>query len=464
MNSFFALAKHPKRLTLKFSLLIYILIFFATSFYSSVSVFAEDQPNLSAESFILIDMKSGQVLAEKNADERRSPASTTKIMTALIAIEKAGLDDEMAASDSAIKSVGYDYVTAGIKIGETLKFVDLLNLMMITSANEASNIIAENIAADHTVQGFSELMNSKAREFGLTGTNFVNPNGTEDEAHFSTARDLANLSRKAMELDTFRNVVGRTEFELPDTNIRKSTEWNINHLTYSNQLLKSHSQYYSKVTGIKTGYTDLAGRCLVSSAINPDGLELIAVVLGATNETVFSESQTLLEYGFKNYSIQELIPKGKYIDRIEVADAVDGKKVEIISNNEVSRILPLNKAELEKDLKIIKTFDVPFAAPISQGQVVGKIEYLYKGKSIGSVDLVARDSIEKTTVAILRDKYREIVSDGRFVFGVKAALVLIIIIVILSNILRIINRRKKRRNLYKGSYSRKNNRRNNNYR
>jgi D-alanyl-D-alanine carboxypeptidase len=412
-----------------------------------------------------MDMGTGQVLAEKNADKRWSPASTTKIMTALIALEKAGLNDDMTASDYAINSVGYDYVTAGIKVGETLKFKDLLDLMMITSANEAANIIAENVADDGTIQGFAELMNKKASELGLTGTHFVNPNGTEDENHYSTARDLANLGRAAMKIDAFRSVVGRTDFKLPDTNLRKSTDWKTGHLTFTNQLLKSHSQYYSKVTGIKTGYTDLAGRCLVSSAINPDGLELLAVVLGADSyEILYSESQKLLEYGFRNYSMQELIQKGKYIDRKIVADAVDGKKVEIITNNEVRRILPVDKAELEKDLKVIKTFNEPFAAPISQGQVVGKIEYIYKGKSIGVVDLVAKEAVEKTTFAILRDKYKEIVNDKRFIFGVKAAVILIVVIIILSNILRMINKRKKRNRRYSDSYLRRNRHRYNNYR
>jgi D-alanyl-D-alanine carboxypeptidase len=268
-----------------------------------------------------------------------------------------------------------------------------------------------------------------------------------------------------MKIDAFRSVVGRTDFKLPDTNLRKSTDWKTGHLTFTNQLLKSHSQYYSKVTGIKTGYTDLAGRCLVSSAINPDGLELVAVVLGADSyEILYSESQKLLEYGFRNYSMQELIQKGKYIDRKTVVDAVDGKKVEIITNNEVRRILPVDKAELEKDLKVIKTFNEPFAAPISQGQVVGKIEYIYKGKSIGVVDLVAKEAVEKTTFAILRDKYKEIVNDKRFIFGVKAAVILIVVIIILSNILRMINKRKKRNRRYSDSYLRRNHRRYNNYR
>ncbi len=432
----------------KFSISVFI-VFIVLTLLFPITLLAESYPELSADAYILIDMKTGQVLAEKNADERRSPASTTKIMTALIALERADLDKEMTASEYAINSIQYDYVTAGIKIGETLKFRDLLDLMMITSANEASNIIAENIAEDGTIQTFSRLMNEKASELGLTNTNFVNPNGTENENHYSSARDLAIIAREAMQNDIFREVVGRKEYDLPATNMRKKEEWQLGHLGYTNQLLNSRSPYYSEVTGIKTGYTDKAGKCLVSSAVNPDGMELIGVVLGADNDQIlYSESQALLEYGFKNFTIRELAKKGEYVDRVEVEDAVDGKKVEIITNNNFEYILPVDDNLLGEKLETKTTFYEPFKAPIEMGQVVGKTEYLYNGKIIGTVELIAKEPIEKTTFAIIRDKYREIVSNERFIFGLKAAGVVIIVIIVLSYILRIANRKNRHRRRY----------------
>ena len=445
------------------SFTIYVIITIFLTLSIPIPAFAETQPDLTAKAYILIEMETGQVLAEKNAYERRSPASTTKIMTALVALENANPEDEMTASENAINSVPYDYVTAGIKIGETLKFKDLLDLMMITSANEASNVIAENISKDGTLKGFTDLMNKKAAQIGLAGTHFTNSSGKEEEEHYTNARDLAYLSREAMKLDAFREVAGRTEFALPDTNLRKGNDWKAGHLTYTNELLRSHSKYYSEITGIKTGYTDLAGLCLVSSAVNPDGLELISVVLGAEDKThQFEDSQKLLEYGFKNFSYQQLVKKGEYVDRFEVEDSVDGKKVEIITNNELSYILPLDEEIRTVNLKIIKTYNEPFIAPITQGQPVGKIEYAYKGQSIGSVELVAKEAIEKTTIAILRDKYKEIINDERFIFGVKAAVIIIIAIIILGFILRFLNRRKRRRNSYYSS--RKNNYRFKDYR
>ncbi len=446
-----------------FSIYTLIVIIFTLSI--PLPVLAETPPELSSKAYILIDMETGQVLAEKNADDRRSPASTTKIMTALVALENANPEDEMTASSNAINSVPYDYVKAGIKVGETLKFKDLLDLMLITSANEASNIIAENISEDGTVDGFTKLMNQKAAELGLTGTNFTNSNGLEEENHYTTARDLATIAQAAMKLDAFREVVGRRDFSLPDTNLRKSSEWKAGHLTYTNELLVSRSKYYSKVTGIKTGYTDLAGLCLVSSAINPDGLELISVILGAETKTLqFEESQKLLEYGYKNYSKQELVQKGKFIDRFEVADSVDGKKLDAITKDSLSYVVPIDKEELKNVLTTQQTFYEPFAAPITQGQTVGKIEYFYNQQSIGTVELIAKENIEKTTIAILRDKYKAIISDERFIFGVKTAVIVIVVIIILGFILRIINRKRNRKKRYNYYSSRKNNYRFKDYR
>lgn len=436
---------------------IYTLLIFIFIIITPFKAFAEAPPELTAKAYILIDMETGQVLAEKDADAQRSPASTTKIMTALVALENANLEDEMVASQNAINSVPYDYVRAGIKIGEVLKLENLLDLMLITSANEASNIIAENVSKDGTMAGFTEMMNKKAAELGLTGTHFTNSSGLEEEGHYTTARDLAILARAAMQNETFREIVGRRDFTLPDTNLRKSSDWKIGHLTYTNELLVSRSKYYSKVTGIKTGYTEKAGLCLVSSAVNPDGLELISVILGTESKTLqCEESQKLLEYGFRNFSKRELVKKGEFVGRYEVADAVDGKKLDVVTNGSLSYIVPLDQEEFKNTVTKNPEIFEPFTAPIAQGQVVGKIEYKYNNELIGSVDLIANEAIEKTTIAILRDKYKEIISDEKFIRGVKLAGIAIVAIIILGIIIRIIRKRNNRRKRYSYYSSRKN--------
>lgn len=438
--------------------LIYIFIFLFTALHMPVQAFADTEPEISAEAYILMDMMTGQVLAEKNAHARRSPASTTKIMTAIIALEHASLDTEMEASQNAINSVGYDYVAAGIKPGEVIKLQSLLELMLITSANEAGYIIAENIAENGTVQGFSDMMNQKAKDLGLTGTHFTNPCGIEDPNHYSTAYDLAVMAREAMKNETFRDIVGRTEIVMPDTNFRKSGEWKAGHLEYTNKLLKYRSKYFSKVTGIKTGYTDPAGRCLVSSAVNPEDMELIAVVLGAdvaNSDVVFVESQKLLEYGFANFALQDVVKSGKYIDRVEVADAVDAKKVELITDGDITHVLPIDEERRKNELSEVKTLYDAFVAPIAQGQVLGKLEFFYKSESIGSVNIIAKEGIEKTTFAMIRDKYYEIINDERFQLGLKITVGAIVFLILLRFILKAVSRRNKRKRRYDYSSNRK---------
>ncbi|HOQ75084.1 MAG TPA: D-alanyl-D-alanine carboxypeptidase family protein [Thermoclostridium sp.] len=434
----------------------YFLLAFLIFFQIRLPVFADEVPDIKAEAFILIDMETGEVLCEKEADQKRSPASTTKILTAIIALERAGLDTEMTASQTAINSVDiYNYVTAGIKPGETIKLKNLLELMMVTSANEVGFIIAENVSPDGTIDGFVRLMNQKAGELGLTGSHFTNPCGLEDPDHYSTARDLAILGREAMKYDAFREIVGKTEITMPDTNFRKSSDWNAGYLTFTNRLLTSRSKYYSQVTGIKTGYTNPAGRCLVASAVNPEGMELISVVLGADVENpnvVFEESQKLLEYGFANYSVQDVVKDGEYVGREEVADAVEAQRVEMITQGSIRYILPLDSERLNQELVKEKKLNEPFKAPIEKGQVLGTIEYFYKGKSLGTVNIVANNSIEKTTIAQIRDKYMEIVSDERFILGLKIAGGVIVFLIILRIILKIVSRRSGRRRRY-SSYS-----------
>lgn len=428
--------------------LTYIFVFLFTILQIPNQVYAETELNLTSKAYILIDMQTGQVLAEKNADQKWSPASTTKIMTALLAIENSQLTDEMPASAQAINSIGYDYVTAGIKPGEILNLQALLELMLITSANEAGYVIAENVAPDGTIAGFANMMNQKAAELGLTGSHFTNPCGIEDPNHYSTARDLAMLGREAMKLEAFRNIVGKLETIPPETNLRKQNEWPSS-LSYTNKLLKSRSKYYTQVTGIKTGYTDLAGRCLVSSAVDDTGLELISVVLGAdTYDILFAESQKLLEYGYANYSLQDVIKSGQYVERLDVEDAVEAKQVELLTQGDIRCILPTNPELLKTDLTNQKTLNQPFKAPVAKGQELGKIEYFYKGKSIGTVSLVAKEAIDKTMMAQLRDKYFEIVHDKRVILGLKIAGGAIVFLIILRIVLRTISRRSNKRRRY----------------
>lgn len=411
--------------------------------------FAEEL-EISAPVAFLAELETGQVLYEKNADQRWSPASTTKIITVLAALENTPLDKEMKASSNAIYSIPADYGIAGIKPGEILTFQDLLNFVLIISANEASNVIAENIAPSGNISDFVDLMNKKAEEIGLKNSHFTNTYGLDEDNHYTTARDLAIASREAMKYPIFRQIVALTEVPLPDTNLRKKDGWDKWHIESTNKLLKSTSDYYTRVTGIKTGYTGKAGRCLVFSAVNNEGLEFVGVILGAeTNDILFAEAKKLLEYGYMNYKIQTLASSGEFFGRYEVADAVDNIAVELQTLGTVKHLLPVSPEKLQTEVTVKEVLDTPFSAPIEQGQVMGYKTWFYKGEEIGSVQLIAMNSIEKTIHAKIRDKITELVENKT----IRNIAIITGIIILALIILRIILKgASRRRNYYRRNY------------
>jgi len=411
--------------------------------------FAEEF-DVSAPVAILIDLETGQVLYEKNADQKWSPASTTKIITALTALEMAPLDMEMKASRHAINSIPADYGIAGIRPGEILTFQDLLNFVLIISANEASNVIAENLVPSGNIDDFVDLMNKKAEELGLKNSHFTNTYGLDEENHYTTARDLAIASREAMKYPIFRQIVALTEVPLPDTNLRKKDGWDKWHIESTNKLLKSRSDYYDRVTGIKTGYTGKAGRCLVFSAVNNEGLELIGVILGAeTNDILFAEAKKLLEYGYMNYKVQTLASSGEFYGRYEVADAVDNISVELQTLGTVKHLLPVSPERLQAEVTVKEVLNTPFAAPVEKGQVMGYKTWFYKGEEIGSVQLIAMNDIERTIHAQIRDKIAELIENKTIRTIAIITGILILALIILRIILKGASRR---RNYYRRHY------------
>jgi D-alanyl-D-alanine carboxypeptidase (penicillin-binding protein 5/6) len=404
-----------------------------------------EELDLTAKAAFLMDMKTGQVLYEKEADMRWKPASTTKIMTALIALENASLDMEMKASSNALNNIPSDYGLAGIKIGEILTLSDLLHFMLIISANEAANVIAENISPSERIDDFVVLMNKRAQELGLNNTHYTNTYGLDQDDHYSSARDLATVAKVAMENSDFRKIVALKEVPLPDTNLRKSEDWDRWHIEASNKLLFSTSEHYDRVTGIKTGYTGGAGRCLVFSAVNAEGLELLGVILGTESyDILFRESKELLEYGFKNYKVQTLASSGEFYGRYDVADSLDNIPVDVQTLGHVSHLLPTSKEKLDAEVTVKEVLNTPFIAPIEKGQVLGYKTWYYKGKEIGSVQLVAMNDIEKTIQAKIRDKFHELVENNtiRNIFILTG--VIIFCLIVLRIVFKTASRRKNR--------------------
>ncbi|MGE5578377.1 MAG: LysM peptidoglycan-binding domain-containing protein [Syntrophothermus sp.] len=242
-------------------------------------------PRVSAAAYVLMDADSGKVLAAKNPYERRAPASLTKIMTALVALENASLDETISVSSRAARIGGS---TLGVRAGERVELWKILYGMLFRSGNDAALAIAESIGGSQT--RFAQMMNEKARKLGAYNTNFLNPHGLPQAGHYSTAYDLAIIARAAMKNEVFAKIVGRTE---------RNVIWN----NYEREIVNINKflTQYAGATGVKTGYASVAGYCLAASA-SRDGRNLIAIILNdRSSDARWWDAARLMDYGFQNY-------------------------------------------------------------------------------------------------------------------------------------------------------------------
>lgn len=276
------------------------LLFFINIFINTYVL--ADEPMIYSPSAILIDANTGNVLYEKNANQLMFPASTTKVLTAIIALESCPLDEKIIASHDAITSIKSGYTNANIQVGEQLTMEDLLYALLLKSANEAANVIAERIGG--SIENFANIMNAKAIELGCTSTHFVNANGIHDDNHFTTAADLATITRYCMQNETFRHMVSTLSYTLPATEQYPLAD---RVLKNTNSLMSQESPYYYPyVIGGKTGFTTQAKNCLITMS-NKDGLELISVVLHAEStedgrSARYLDTISLLEYGNNHFN------------------------------------------------------------------------------------------------------------------------------------------------------------------
>ena len=314
----------------KISYIITVLIIISALFCNYVyaetpqPTSVEQNLTLYSDAAILIDSVTGKVLAEKNSNEKKYPASTTKILTAIITIENCKLDDKITASYDAVMSIPVGYSNAAIQPDETLSVEELLNLFLIHSANEVGLIFAEHISG--SVENFADLMNQKANEIGCKNTHFTNPSGIHDEEHYSTAYDMALIAQYCMKNEVFRNIVSKTSCEVPATN-----KYEDRYFVNTNDLIRPSSQYYYEYAiGIKTGFTSQAKNCLIAAS-KKDNMELITVVLGSqTTEdgksARYLDTINLFEYGFNNYKSQEIKTQNDTIEEITIKNATKETK------------------------------------------------------------------------------------------------------------------------------------------
>ena len=328
-------------------------------------------PSVSAQSAILIETESGARVYDKQADEPLPMASTTKIMTALVALEQAAPDLSVTVPADA---VGTEGSSVYLVEGETLTLEHLLYALLLESANDAAVTIAYGIAG--SVEAFSDLMNEKAKSLGLTHTRFSNPHGLDDDAHYTTAYELALITKCALENELFRTIVSTRKTTIPHAGI-DGVRLLVNH----NKMLR----LYDGCIGVKTGFTKKSGRCLVSAA-ERDGVELIAVTLHAPDD--WDDHQKLLDYGFSKYQSVTLCTEDQIQVSLPIVGGID-TYVMLSSKDTVQRVLPQGYGEIECAIRA-QHFEY---APVREGDELGKAVFLCDTDGDGIKEVIGESTL-----------------------------------------------------------------------
>lgn len=346
--------------------------------------------NINAESAILIDGDTGKILYEKSAYEKRAPASTTKIMTALLALEHCKTTDVATVTSEAITSVPSGYSTDLLKMGEELTIKDLLYALLLPSSNEAANVLAIHIAG--SIDSFASMMNTKAMDLGCKNTHFVNPNGVHDANHYSTAYDLSLIAKEAMKNDIFRQIVSTASYTLPNSNKYSRIDRTL--ITTNDLIKKQSNNYYEYAIGIKTGFTTPAKNCLVSSATK-DGKTLIAVVLRSnTDNNRYNDTKALFNYGFDNFSKKDIVKSGSTIKTIDVKNATSAtKNLNLVAETGINTMVTNDK--LNDTIEPQINLNEHLQAPIKKDSIVGTATYTVDNIKY-TINLKAGNEVKKS--------------------------------------------------------------------
>ncbi len=349
-----------------FIIILALILSLFTIFISSESAPAA----VSAKSAALYEPQTQRFLYLKNADERLGMASTTKIMTALLALETLDLSENVLVDDRAI---GIEGSSIYLKSGEVMNALDLIYAVLLQSANDAAAALAYKISG--SIEAFADLMNQKAKEMGLKNTNFTNPHGLDDENHYTTARDLAIISSAALCNKDFKTITSTYKKEIQSSD---ETRILVNH----NKMLKM----YDGCIGVKTGYTKKSGRCLVSAA-ERDTLTMICVTIDAPDD--WNDHTKMLDYGYSLLEVRMLASVGEFNFKIPVLNGTNDC-VSISNTEESKRIFKTSDSKVEYCVKLSRYA----SAPIKNGDILGYVIFTLDGENIAALNLYATENID----------------------------------------------------------------------
>lgn len=365
------------------------------------SMYGEGQLLDTAEAVVLYELGTDTLVYSWNCDQRIDPSGMNKIMTALLALELADIEEIAVVSRDALNSVGIGSVSAGLKVGEEISLKDLLYCMMVGSANDAAAVIAEYIGGSQA--GFVDLMNERAEELGCTNTNFLNANGLSHEEQYTTARDLAKITKAALEEPVFVDLFGAVEYTVKATN--KSDE---RRLVTTNHLMSKETvrnQFDERVTGGKTGALSTTNRSLIATAQVGDLCYLSVVMCAHGTVTAnglavktfgsFEETRKLLDHGFGGYAPRQILYRDQVMDQFSV---VNGQN-DVIGHPEkdLTVLLPEDAVPLDVSYRFVMD-DQAMEAPLEKGQVIGSIEVWFRGLCVGECDMLAMFAVHQPGV------------------------------------------------------------------
>ena len=383
----------------------------------------------------MVNMDTNSVIYEKNADQKAYPASLTKIMTAILAMEQVkDLKDTMVTAPGYIydEFYGLGVSTADIRKGETVSMEDLLYALILPSACEAGSIIADYLG-NGDISEFVRMMNDKAAELGAVNTHFVNPHGLYDTEQVTTAKDMYLITKYALTFPIFEKICNTTTYKMPVTSYHPNDNWYINHT--NKMLFKGSPSYYEGMKGIKTGTLDEAGRNLISTASNKNGYNYMLVTMNApiygsdgkmlAENLSYTDAKNLYNWAFSSFSVQSVLKENDIVTEIKVGLSSQQDYVNLVAKNDVAALLPVDTDNSVIQRSITLVSDVK--APVKKGDVLGKMELKLSGESIATVELCAMEDVNRSTWMYVLD-----VTSRFFSFkAVRTLLILLLILLIL---------------------------------
>lgn len=393
------------------------------------------EPDIKAKHAVLMDASTGRILYSKDADSKAYPASTTKLMTAVLAAEALDSNTVLTASKTAV-DIEQDGSNLGLLEGEQLTVEDLLYALLVHSANDAANVLAEAVSGD--IASFVDLMNRRAGELGMSGTHFMNPHGYHDPEHYTTARDLAILTACAQDQPLVSQILSTPEYVLPPTNLHSEPQTLIN----TNSMITAKREYgytWQPVKGGKTGHTSHAGYCFTAMG-EQDGKKLISVVMGSVMEQginySFYDTKKVLEHGFTHFSLRPIVKVNEIVESVPVKWKAGGEQAALFADTTLNILLGREETADSLDKRI--TLLPNLRAPLKKGDKAGELEYYYNDVFLGRVNLVVAEDVSLDVFEMIF---------GTILFYLKKPVVwgILLAVFVASVIMKTIRRQQRRR-------------------